>query len=95
MCELGFDPVDAKTFILVSHGRVYVKSDAAVWVAGYFRCPWKLLGAIKIIPRPVRDYAYNLVARNRFRWFGRLDTCMAPTPEIKARFMLTLGLFWR
>ncbi|WAC08645.1 MAG: DCC1-like thiol-disulfide oxidoreductase family protein [Thermodesulfobacteriota bacterium] len=87
MRELGFNPVDAKTFILISDGRPYVKSDAVIRLARYFRQPWKLLGAIKIIPRAIRNWAYDAVARNRYRWFGQFDTCMVPPPELKARFV--------
>ena len=88
MRELGFDPADAQTVILLAHGKAHVKSGAAIRVAGYFRWPWKLLGAIRIIPGPVRDWAYERVARRRYRWFGRLDTCMLPTPELRARFLV-------
>jgi predicted DCC family thiol-disulfide oxidoreductase YuxK len=85
--ELGFDPEDAKTFVLIADAKVYVKSDAAIRVSGYFRGAWKLLGAIKIIPRSIRDWAYDVVARNRYRWFGRVDTCMVPSPDLRARFI--------
>jgi predicted DCC family thiol-disulfide oxidoreductase YuxK len=87
MREVGLDPEEAKTFILVADGRAYVKSDAAIRVSRYLRRAWRLLGAIKIIPRPIRDWAYDIVARNRYRWFGRLDACMVPTSELKARFI--------
>lgn len=85
--ELGFDPEDAKTFVLIADGKAYVKSDAAIRVSRHFRGAWKLLGAIKIIPEPIRDRAYDVVARNRYRWFGRSDACMVPTPELRARFI--------
>jgi predicted DCC family thiol-disulfide oxidoreductase YuxK len=87
MRELGFDPDDAKTFVLIADGKVYSRSDAAIRTARYFGGAWKLLGAIRIIPRPIRDWAYDIVARNRYRWFGRFDTCMVPTPALKARFI--------
>lgn len=87
MRELGFDPEDARTFVLIADGKAYVKSDAAIRVSRYFRGRWSLLGAIRIIPRPIRDWAYDVVARNRYRWFGRFDTCMVPTPELRARFV--------
>lgn len=87
MRDLGLDPEDAKTFVLMADGKAYVKSDAAIRVARHFRGAWKLLGALRIIPRPIRDWAYDIVARNRYRWFGRFDTCMVPTPELRARFI--------
>lgn len=86
MQQHGFDPNDAKTFVLVADGQAYTKSDAAIRVAGYFSGGWKLLGVFKIIPRPLRDWAYDVVAKRRYRWFGRLDSCMVPTPELRKRF---------
>jgi predicted DCC family thiol-disulfide oxidoreductase YuxK len=87
MRDFGFDPADVKTFVLVAAGRAHVKSDAAIQISRHLRGAWKLLGAIRVIPRPVRDWAYDVVARNRYRWFGRFDTCMVPTPELRARFI--------
>ena len=85
--EFEFDPADAETFVLVADGRTYVKSDAAVRLAVYLTGVWKFIGALKIIPRPVRDWMYDGVARNRYRWFGRREECMAPTRELRARFL--------
>jgi predicted DCC family thiol-disulfide oxidoreductase YuxK len=87
MRELGLDPEDAKTFVLIADGKAYVKSDAAIRLSRYFRQAWKPVGAIKIIPRRIRDGMYDVVARKRYRWFGHLDSCMVPTPELKARFI--------
>jgi predicted DCC family thiol-disulfide oxidoreductase YuxK len=87
MRELGFEPVDAKTFVLIADGKAYVKSDAAIRVSRYLGGAWRLLGATRIIPRPIRNWAYDIVARNRYRWFGRFETCMVPTPELRARFI--------
>jgi predicted DCC family thiol-disulfide oxidoreductase YuxK len=87
MQEFGIDPTQMKTFVLIADGRAYVRSDGAIRVSRFLRGAWKLLGLVRIIPRPIRDCAYNLVARNRYRWFGRLDACMVPAPELKARFI--------
>jgi predicted DCC family thiol-disulfide oxidoreductase YuxK len=87
MRELGLDPQDAKTFILLSADRAYFKSDAAIRVAGYLRWPWRILGVVGVVPRPIRDWVYDRIARNRYRWFGRSDTCMMPTPELRSRFI--------
>ena len=87
LVELGFDTGDAKTFVLVADGRPYTKSDAAIRLASYLSGAWKLIGAIKIIPRPIRDWLYDRVARNRYRWFGRREACMAPSMHLRARFL--------
>ncbi len=85
--ELGFDPADAKTFVLVDGGRAYSRSSAAIRLSRYLRWPWRALAVVWIIPRPVRDYGYNLIATNRYRWFGLKDSCMIPTPEVRQRFI--------
>ncbi len=87
MRELGLDPEDARTFVLIADGKAYVKSDAAIRLSRYFRRGWKPLALIKFIPRRIRDRVYDVVARNRYRWFGRLDSCMVPTPELRTRFV--------
>jgi predicted DCC family thiol-disulfide oxidoreductase YuxK len=85
--ELGFDPEDAKTFVFAENGKAYSRSAAAIRLARYLRWPWRALAAIWIIPRPLRDYAYTLIAANRYRWFGRKDSCMVPTSEVRKRFV--------
>lgn len=87
MQEFGIDPTQMKTFVVIADGRAYVRSDAAIRVAHFLRGAWKLLSMLKIIPRPMRDYAYDVVARNRYRWFGRHDACIVPTPELRKRFI--------
>lgn len=85
--ELGFDPADAKTFVLVEGERAYARSTAAIRLARYLRWPWRMLGAAGIVPRPIRDWAYDRFAANRYRWFGRRNECMVPTPALRSRFV--------
>ena len=85
--QFNFNPGEAKTFVLISGGKAYVKSTAAIRLARQFRGAWKLFVAVWIIPRPIRDYLYDVVARNRYRWFGQLEACMVPTPELAGRFL--------
>lgn len=87
MREHGFDPGDVKSFVLVADGRAYSKSDAAIRITRHLRGAWRALAVMKAVPRPVRDWAYDRVAGNRYRWFGRTDACMVPTPELRARFI--------
>ncbi len=87
MREHGLEPTDAETFVLISKGNVYFKSDAAIRLAQYLRGGWKALTLFRLIPRPIRDWAYGVLARNRYRWFGRYDQCMVPSAEIKERFI--------
>jgi predicted DCC family thiol-disulfide oxidoreductase YuxK len=64
-----------------------VRSDAAIEVVSRFGGAWKFLRILRLIPRAVRDWIYSMVARNRYRWFGRTDACTIPTPDVKARFL--------
>ena len=68
--------------------RVYVRSDAALRVLKYLGGAWKLLLlAGRVLPRPVRDFFYDLFARNRYRLFGKYESCMLPPPEVRSRFL--------
>lgn len=67
--------------------RVFVRSAAALRIAQYLGGFWRLFLAARIIPTPVRDFLYNLFARNRYRFFGKYDTCMLPPPEVRSRFL--------
>ena len=75
------------SIVLVEDGRVWTRSTAALRIARGLRFPWSTAYALIAIPRPVRDWVYDLVARNRYGWFGRRDTCMVPTPALRARFL--------
>jgi predicted DCC family thiol-disulfide oxidoreductase YuxK len=83
--------VDSVVFVESSTGetveRVYVRSDAALKIASYLGGFWRMLLAAKIIPRPARDYLYDLFARNRYRLFGKRDACMLPPAAVRARFL--------
>lgn len=83
----GLDPDDLHSVVLVEDGRAYTRSDAALRIARGLGGGWPLLGALRAVPRPVRDRVYGLVAANRYRWFGKQDSCMLPTPELRERFL--------
>ena len=73
--------------VLVDRGRIYTRSSAALRIARGLPFPWSLARALIVVPRPLRDWVYDRVARHRYRWFGRKDTCMVPTPDVRARFL--------
>jgi predicted DCC family thiol-disulfide oxidoreductase YuxK len=73
--------------MLISGGTVLVRSDAAIEVVSRFGGAWKLVTIFRLIPRVARDWIYSTIAWNRYRWFGRTEACMIPTPEIKERFL--------
>ncbi|MDX2193708.1 MAG: DCC1-like thiol-disulfide oxidoreductase family protein [Gemmatimonadales bacterium] len=73
--------------VLVDAGGAHVKSEAALRVAAYLGGAWSLAGAARIVPRPLRDAAYDVVARVRHRIAGRLDACRLPDGPTRARFL--------
>lgn len=75
------------SMILFYKGEYYTQSTAALKMARMLSMPWRLLYAIIIVPRFIRDAAYRLMARNRYRWFGKKDACMIPTPALQSRFL--------
>jgi len=70
-----------------SNERIRVRSSAALGLAKYIGGVWGLARVAFIIPRPIRDFFYDLFARNRYRFFGRYDSCLLPPPEVRARFL--------
>ncbi|MGZ5282470.1 MAG: thiol-disulfide oxidoreductase DCC family protein [Bacteroidia bacterium] len=76
-----------ETFILIADHKIYTKSTAALEVAKMLGGIWKLFYFLIIIPKPVRDFIYTLIAKNRYKLFGRKEACMIPTPELKSRFL--------
>ena len=83
--------VDSVVYVENANGggveRVFVRSDAALKVVAYLGGFWKIFLAAYIIPKPLRDYFYDLFARNRYRVFGKYDACMLPPPEVRSRFL--------
>jgi predicted DCC family thiol-disulfide oxidoreductase YuxK len=75
------------SMILIENGRAYLRSDAPLRIARGLRFPWPLLYGFIVVPRFIRDRVYDLIAARRYRWFGRRDACMIPTPELKQRFL--------
>ena len=75
------------SLIFLDNGKYYTESAAALRMAGYLDGGYKLLKALLLIPGFVRNPVYRFVARNRYKWFGKQDECMLPTPELKSRFL--------
>lgn len=87
VAENGLDPDVLSSVILLEDGKVYRESAAALRIARHMSGAWKLLRVFVLIPRPIRDALYRMIARNRYRWFGKSETCWLPTPELRARFL--------
>ncbi|HSK13753.1 MAG TPA: thiol-disulfide oxidoreductase DCC family protein [Phnomibacter sp.] len=78
---------ELKSLVLIEKGRVYTRSTGALRVARYLSGLWPLLYVFIIVPRFLRDPVYDLIGRNRYRWFGKKTSCWLPTPDLKARFI--------
>ena len=76
------------SMILIENNRVYYKSAAALRISRHLQGAWKLLYVFIIIPRPIRNIAYNIIAKNRYKWFGKKEeSCMLPPPNVRKRFL--------
>ena len=78
---------DVASVVLVEGSRCYRESTAALRVLRACDGPWRMLYAGIVVPRFLRDAAYRMFAGNRYRWFGKREQCMVPTPELRARFL--------
>jgi|SRR6516165_454112 predicted DCC family thiol-disulfide oxidoreductase YuxK len=76
----GISPDDPATFILLEGGRAFVRSDAALRIAGALP-GWGWTRLLCLVPKKARDWVYDIIARNRYRWFGRRDACVIPCAE--------------
>ncbi|MEM1259809.1 MAG: thiol-disulfide oxidoreductase DCC family protein [Bacteroidota bacterium] len=86
--ERGIDTSKVDSFVLIEPGTAYfIKSDAALEIAGDLKGLWPVFKIFKWVPTGIRNVVYDFVARNRYRWFGRKDQCMIPTPELQAKFL--------
>lgn len=84
---LGDAQVDLPdSIVLVDDDGVHTRSDAAIRIARRLGRPW-LMARTGWVPRFIRDSVYNLVARHRYRLFGKRESCMVPTPELRSRFL--------
>ena len=73
--------------VLVDDGQLFTRSTAALRIARRLTFPWPLAYAFIAVPRPLRDWIYDLIARHRYRWFGQRAHCMVPTPALRSRFI--------
>ena len=84
--ENGIDPDVPKTFLLKMNDEMLESSDAALAVLKYAGGPLSFLRIVRFVPKPIRDFAYLFVAKNRYKVFGKTDVCMVPEPSTRDRF---------
>ena len=83
----GLNPEQFDSVVLITRDGVRVRSDAALAIVGQLGGAWRGVAALRVIPRPVRDWCYGVVARNRHRWFGRSASCRVPPDDAGKRFL--------
>ena len=83
----GFSEHDFDTFILTDGEIFYTKSDAGLKVAGVLGFPYSMLKVFSFLPRPLRNGLYDIIAKNRYRFFGKKEACRIPTPGERERFL--------
>lgn len=83
--KLSIDNFDS--MILIQDSKPYVKSTAALRICRKLGALWPILYVMILVPSPIRDYFYDIVAKNRYQWFGKMEKCRLPSPEIESRFL--------
>ncbi|MEO5909699.1 MAG: thiol-disulfide oxidoreductase DCC family protein [Pelobium sp.] len=78
---------DLKTIIFIDKDKIYTRSTAALKIAKHLKGAWPLLQTGYVLPAFLRDGIYNFIAKNRYRWFGKKDACMIPSPALKQKFL--------
>lgn len=85
--KYNINTLDTDSIILIANNKAYVKSTAALHIAKDLKGGWPLLYGFMIIPTFVRNWVYDFVARNRYKWYGKKDSCMIPSPALKDKFL--------
>jgi len=85
--QYGLSTDTFTSFVLIKDNKVYTRSTAALTVARYLKGIVKLLYGFIIVPAFIRNAVYDLISRNRYKWFGKKDECMVPTAALKSRFL--------
>lgn len=85
--KFGLPSDEFDSIVLIRGEQFFIKSDAGILVLKELGGLWQLLYAFRFLPLSFRNFIYDLIARSRYRMFGKSDSCMIPTPELKARFL--------
>lgn len=85
--QFGLHPSDFNSFILLEDGKLYSKSSGALRMLKHLGGGWKLFYVFILVPAFIRDAVYNFIATNRYKWFGKTESCMLPTAEQRELFL--------
>jgi predicted DCC family thiol-disulfide oxidoreductase YuxK len=83
----GIDPNKIDSIVLISGDTAFAKAGAALRISRHLSGLWPLLYSLIIIPKFIANIVYDFIARNRYKWFGKKESCMIPTPELKSKFL--------
>ncbi|MEC8682866.1 MAG: thiol-disulfide oxidoreductase DCC family protein [Bacteroidota bacterium] len=87
LTQHNIDPEETDSIVLIDNDQVSVKSSAALRIAKNLNQGYPLLFGFMIIPTFIRNGVYDFIAANRYKWFGKKESCMLPTPELRSRFL--------
>ncbi len=85
--QFNLPQTNFNSFVLIQNNKAFTKSTAALMVAKQMNGFWKILYGFIIFPKFIRDWVYNIIANNRYKWFGKKESCMLPSPNLKNRFL--------
>jgi predicted DCC family thiol-disulfide oxidoreductase YuxK len=85
--QFNLSVTDPDSFVYVKGEKYYLRSSAALHLLKELGGGWQLLYLFMAVPKPLRDLCYRIIAKNRYRLFGKSDSCMMPTPELQKRFL--------
>lgn len=87
IAKFNIDTEIVDSIILIDGEKQYEKSSAALYIAKHLSGAYPLLFGFMVVPRFIRDSVYDYVAKNRYKWFGKKESCMIPTVELKEKFL--------
>ena len=85
--QYGLRPDALSSVVFISNGKAFTSSTAVLQICKHLDGGWKLLWVFIWVPRFLRDALYNMIARHRYQWFGKKESCMLPTAEQRSRFV--------
>jgi predicted DCC family thiol-disulfide oxidoreductase YuxK len=85
--EFNLSSNQLDSVVYIDGNKLYTESTAALKIANHLKAPWKFASIFIIIPKPLRNFFYKIIAKNRYKWFGKQSECMIPTPDMKKRFI--------
>lgn len=87
LAEAGASAPDLNSILLIEDGKVYDRSTAALRIARRLSAPFSALWMGMIVPKPLRDFVYKIIAKNRYKWFGQKESCEMPPQGLRERFL--------